>query len=120
MSGQLTICFSKPESAAAPALATPNTPQPRMETREQEGRGEVPPDGLPLPQRRETGLPAMRLFAGYEMYRDECRTVIRKPGEIRWSATTRTGPTTHRFVGAGPDPAALWRLAAGTAGLVDQ
>lgn len=119
MSGQLTICFSKPDSPTA-APAPPDAPQPGTAAREQGGRGEVTPYALPLPPQRETGLPAMRLFAGYEMYRDECRTVIRKPGETRWSATTRTGPTTHRFVGAGADPAALWRLAAGTAGLVDQ
>ncbi|HEX8244775.1 MAG TPA: hypothetical protein VF541_14810, partial [Longimicrobium sp.] len=60
---------------------------------------------------RVAGLPEMRVAAGYEMYRDETRTVIRKPGEARWAATVRTGPTTHRFVAAGEDPAALWSLA---------
>jgi hypothetical protein len=89
-----------------------------MEEREQERRGMVPPSAPP-PPRREMGLPTMRLFAGYEMYRDECRTVIRKPGEMRWTAAIRTGPTTHRFVGAGPDPAVLWQRA-GAADLVEQ
>lgn len=60
-------------------------------------------------------LPALRLLAGYEIYRDATRTVLRIPGEERWVATIRTGPTSHRFVAAGVDPAALWR-AAGQAG----
>jgi hypothetical protein len=115
MPGQLTIFFSGPGTADPPAAA-PNTPQRGMEEREQERRGKVPPSAPP--PRREMGLPTMRLFAGYEMYRDECRTVIRKPGEMRWTATIRTGPTTHRFVGAGPDPAVLWQLA-GAAELVE-
>lgn len=112
MSGQLTICFSSPESPGAPAPTAPVPPQPEIPPPERDGPSEAPAPALPLPAGRDAELPALRLFAGYEMYRDGSRTVIRKPGEARWGATVRTGPTTHRFVGAGPDPAALWSLAA--------
>ena len=112
MSGQLTISFSSPESPDAPAPAAPLPPQPEMAACEREGPSEAPAPALRLPAGGDAELPALRIFAGYEMYRDDSRTVIRKPGEARWGATIRTGPTTHRFVGAGPDPAALWSLAA--------
>ena len=114
MEGQLTICFSAP--ATSPAATAPTV----AETAD--GRGAAPGggaspaqaagDALPREAPADAGLPALRVFAGYEMYRDDSRTVIRKPGEVRWGATVRTGPTTHRFVGAGSDPAALWSLAA--------
>ncbi|MDB4952212.1 MAG: hypothetical protein JWM27_4861 [Gemmatimonadetes bacterium] len=65
------------------------------------------------------GLPALRLLAGYEVYRDATRTVLRVPGEARWAATIRTGPTSHRFVAAGADPAALWRAAGEAAPAAD-
>lgn len=112
MEGQLTICFSAP--ATSPAATAPTVAETAHE--EAPGGGASPPraagDALPREAAADAGLPALRFFAGYEMYRDESRTVIRKPGEARWGATVRTGPTTHRFVGAGPDPAALWSLAA--------
>ena len=112
MEGQLTICFSAP--ATSPAATVPGV----AETRDPgaSGGSASPPraagDALSVKAPADAGLPALRIFAGYELYRDDCRTVIRKPGEARWGATVRTGPTTHRFVGAGPDPAALWSLAA--------
>jgi hypothetical protein len=113
MSGQLTICFSA--DVGAPAGATPTATAPGEE---EAGFGapsaDVPARALPspLPRPDSVELPALDLSAGYEMYRDATRTVIRKPGEARWGATLRTGPTTHRFVGAGTDPGALWALAA--------
>ncbi len=82
-----------------------------MAPRESERRVQVPDRALSTPSSRSAGLPALRVFAGYEMYRDETRTLIRKPGEARWGATVRPGPTTHRFVGGGTDPDALWSLA---------
>lgn len=113
MDGQLTLCFSGPDpspDATAPGVAETqdrgssggSSRPPRV------GAGGAPTRNAPA----DTGLPALRLHAGYELYRDSTRTVIRRPGEARWGATVRTGPTTHRFVGAGPDPAALWSLAA--------
>lgn len=112
MEGQLTICFSAP--ATSPSATAPGVAETRDRTAF--GDGASPPRAAVGALSREapadTGLPALRLHAGYEMYRDETRTVIRRPGEARWGATVRTGPTTHRFVGAGPDPAALWCLAA--------
>ncbi|HEU4455390.1 MAG TPA: hypothetical protein VFR81_20175 [Longimicrobium sp.] len=114
MEGQLTICFSAP--ATSPAATAPTVAETADRRGEAFGGGASPPqaagDALSLKAPADAGLPALRIFAGYEMYRDESRTVIRKPGEARWGATVRTGPTTHRFVDAGPDPAALWSLAA--------
>lgn len=113
MEGQLTICFSAP--ASSPAAVAPTA----AETADDRGAapgGASPPraagGALSREPQADAGLPTLRVFAGYEMYRDASRTVIRKPGEARWGATVRTGPTTHRFVGAGSDPAALWSLAA--------
>lgn len=113
MQGQLTICFSA--AATSPAATAPTVAETADERREPSagnaslhGAG----DALSLKAAADAGLPALRVFAGYEMYRDDSRTVIRKLGEARWGATVRTGPITHRFVGAGPDPAALWSLAA--------
>ncbi|HEU4455446.1 MAG TPA: hypothetical protein VFR81_20455 [Longimicrobium sp.] len=112
MEGQLTICFSAAATSPAPtAPAATETADERGDHRPRKpvaGPGNAPSRETP----GDAGLPALRVFAGYEMYRDASRTVIRKPGEARWGATVRTGPTTHRFVGAGPDPAALWSLAA--------
>jgi hypothetical protein len=112
MEGQLTICFSAP--AASPAAIAPRVAETRDRGAFGEGASPRRAAGGALTREApaDTGLPALRLHAGYEMYRDETRTVIRRPGEARWGATVRTGPTTHRFVGAGPDPAALWSLAA--------
>lgn len=73
--------------------------------------GRLPVAAAAPPASEVPALPRLQLTAGYEMYRDETRTVIRKPGEPRWGATVRTGPTSHRFVAAGEDPAALWSLA---------
>lgn len=112
MSEQLTICFSSP--ASSPAAATSAAPVPgdaEVAPRKSERRVQVPDRALSPPSPRSAGLPTLRVSAGYEMYRDDTRTVIRKPGEARWGATVRTGSTTHRFVGAGADPAALWTLA---------
>jgi hypothetical protein len=112
MEGQLTICFSAPATSPAPtAPAATETADGRGDHRPREPVP-GPDDALSREAPADAGLPALRIFAGYEMYRDDSRTVIRKPGEARWGATVRTGPTTHRFVGAGPDPAALWSLAA--------
>lgn len=114
MEGQLTICFSAP--ATSPAATAPAVAETADRRGEASGGGASPPqavgDALSREAPADAGLPALRVFAGYEMYRDDSRTVLRKPGEARWGATVRTGPTTHRFVGAGPDPAALWSLAA--------
>jgi len=114
MEGQLTICFAAP--ATSPAATAPTIGETADDRREAPGDGANPPraagDALSRGVPADAGLPALRIFAGYEMYRDHSRTVIRKPGEARWGATVRTGPTTHRFVGAGPDPAALWSLTA--------
>lgn len=114
MEGQLTICFAAP--ATLPAATAPAVAEAADNRREAHGGGANPPraasDALPREAAADAGLPALRIFAGYEMYRDDSRTVIRKPGEARWGATVRTGSTTHRFVGAGPDPAALWDHAA--------
>lgn len=114
MEGQLTICFSAP--ATSPAATAPTVAETADDRSEAPGGDASPPraagDALSLKAPADAGLPALRIFAGYEMYRDEFRTVIRKPGEARWGAAVRTGPTTHRCVGAGPDPAALWSLAA--------
>lgn len=107
MSGQLTISFE---------LGQPAEPTSRREV-PGAGRAATGPSPGPSPTARTAtapracdvpALPEMQLAAGYEMYRDEVRTVIRKPGESRWGATVRTGPTTHRFVAAGEDPEDLW------------
>lgn len=110
MSGQLTICFSSP--ASPPAPAPPVLPAEETAPCDRADPAQVPASTLPPPAAGNAELPALCISAGYEMYRDEARTVIRRPGEARWGATVRTGRTTHRFVGAGPDPAALWSLAA--------
>jgi hypothetical protein len=114
MSGQLTICFSSP--ASPPASAPPAPPEAQNAPCERAAPALVPASTLPPPAVGTAELPALCLSAGYEMYRDETRTVIRRPGEARWGATVRTGPTTHRFVGGGPDPGALRSLAAREAG----
>jgi hypothetical protein len=72
---------------------------------------QTPGRTLPPPSPEHTGLPALRLFAGYEMFGDDTRAVIRTHDEARWGATVRTGPTTHRVAAARTDPAALWSLA---------
>lgn len=113
MSGQLTICFTPLTASSVPV---PPVPAAGPSPRERVDPGPVPASTLAPPVVGTTELPALCRSAGYEMYRDETRTVIRRPGEPRWGATVRTGPTTHRFVGAGPDPAALWSLAAREAG----
>lgn len=114
MEGQLTICFSAPPTS--PAATVPTVAETADDRGEAPSGGAIPPqavgDALSRRAPADAELPALRVFAGYEMYSDDSRTVIRKPGEARWGATVRTGPTTHRFVGAGPDPAALWCLAA--------
>lgn len=113
MEGQLTICFSA--SATSPAATAPTLAKTPDDRGEAPGGGASPPrtagDALSRDASADAGLPTLRLLAGYEMYRDETRTVIRKPGEPQWGATVRTGPTTHRFVGTGTDPGALWSLA---------
>jgi hypothetical protein len=95
---------------AADDLGAPPEPQPDP------GLASTPP-AADTPRQARTipvdpfCLPAMQYQAGYEMYRDGQRTLIRRPGESRWGATVRIGPTSHRFVGAGEDPAVLWVLA---------
>lgn len=75
----------------------------------------TPPAATPLeqPASPDDPLPPLLLYRpGYEMYRDGMRTLVRKVGDLRWGATIRLGPLSHRYVGGGEDPAALWLIAA--------
>jgi hypothetical protein len=117
--GMKTATPPEPPPAALPVPAPPASQPVREPVRPASPAAAAtaaapPPPSLregPRPELDPERLPELARFAGYEMYRDPERTVIRKPGERRWAATVRTGPTSHRFVGAGEDPGALWALA---------
>jgi hypothetical protein len=105
MQGQIMIDFGAPDREPVPGAVHRRIPAPAPPRVPGEPAGDA--------TSQDDSLPALRLLAGYELYRDATRTVLRVPGEERWSATIRTGPTSHRFVAAGPDPETLWRAALG-------
>ena len=95
MCAQLRISFETPDATNQVVTAGPAAilPEPPLSSDD------------PLP-------PLLLNRPGYEMYRDATRTLVRKACDRRWGATIRLGPLSHRYVGGGEDPAALWLIAA--------
>jgi len=96
MCAQLRISFEVHDAIDHAEATTPPAATPP-------GQPASPDDPLP---------PLLLNRPGYEMYRDGMRTLVRKVGDLRWGATIRLGPLSHRYVGGGEDPAALWVIAA--------